>query len=125
LGSDDKEVAIDQNFQADMLKFNDKVDLVSVFKDVIDKPEDDVRLVGKGAACFEDVVVKKGQYVYFEITETPQKVIEKLYQLILIGHVLKKEAEIAAMGIIVNGNRKNFEKASWCLTEFLTRASEL
>ena len=132
LGGKDKNVSKDQNFQADMLlKFNDKVDLVSVFKDVIDKPEDDVRLVrvGSRAACFEDIVVKKGQYVYFEITETPQKVFEKLYQLILNGEVLKREwigeeAEIAAMGIFVNGNRKNFEKATWCLREFLTRASD-
>mmetsp|Transcript_23216 Transcript_23216/g.75522 ORF Transcript_23216/g.75522 Transcript_23216/m.75522 type:complete len:336 (+) Transcript_23216:82-1089(+) len=119
------------NFQCDMcLSFNQDVYLCTLFKDIVDDPGRNVRSVTPGgSAPFTSVLVRTNHYICFEITEAPEKLFEKIYQLSRVSHVLKsdvigKEAQIAATGIFVNGDQAVFDFSCEKVQEFLVKAAE-
>jgi len=85
-------------YQADMcLTFDKDTDLQTIFKDVVVNPAQDIRIYGKHGV----------EYICFEITETPGKIFEKLFQVNRLYNILKSEmmgedSKIAAMGLLTD-----------------------
>ena len=118
-------------YQADMcLAFDNDTDLQTIFKDVVVNPAQDVRIFGKYGVSYENLQVMKAEDICFEITETPGKVFEKLFQVNLLYNVLKGEmmgedSKIAAIGLLTNsGDREDFEVVCGCLSRFFSLASD-
>jgi len=117
-------------FQADLcVSFDEDTDLETIFKDVIDQPAADVKIFGQPGVSYEHFEIRKGEYMCFEITEKPGKVFEKLFQVNRLYNVLKDDmigadTKIAAMGLLMNGKREEFEIVSLCMREFFSLASD-
>ncbi|EKX31622.1 hypothetical protein GUITHDRAFT_122192 [Guillardia theta CCMP2712] len=126
----DIDLATISEYQADMcLTFDNDIDLQTIFKDVVVNPAQDVRIFGKHGVSYEDLQVMKEEYICFEITETPGKIFEKLFQVnrlynVLKGEMIGEDSKIAAIGLLTNGNREDFEVVSGCLSRFFSLASD-
>ena len=118
------------DYQADMcLTFDKDTDLETIFKDVVVNPAQDVRIFGKHGVSYEDLQVMKEEYICFEITEAPGKIFEKLFQInrlynVLKGEMIGEDTKIAAIGLLTNGKREDFEVVSVCLSRFFSLVSD-
>lgn len=123
------------SFQADLcVKFEQDVALHYFFRGLIENFETDVKPVAAtypNHPNFNDVRIRQGQYMCFEITLSLKKILSKIHQLVrlysangLKDDFIGKRAEIAVIGLIVSGDRKKFEDTAEKLRSFFQRASE-
>ncbi|EKX49096.1 hypothetical protein GUITHDRAFT_105177 [Guillardia theta CCMP2712] len=106
----------------------DNLRLGTFFKDLIQDPERDIYRVGTCQQAFSDVNIQRGEYIYFEFCEDPRKLFHVIYNMSIAfnakADILGKDARLAAMGILFNGTREQFDDAGRVATQFFTDARD-
>ena len=118
-----------QTFQTDLcIKPEEDVSLNYIFNGMMD----DVKsLASSNKESFDHVLVKRGEYVCFEITRAMRKIPSKIFQLSrlyspggLKDHFLGRPAKIRAFGVIVSGDRTEFEDLAEKVRAFFVETSK-
>ncbi|EKX35675.1 hypothetical protein GUITHDRAFT_118166 [Guillardia theta CCMP2712] len=120
-------------FQADIcIRLEEDANLQYIFNGMIANCSEDVKsLASMNQESFNDVRVNRGEYVCFEITRAIDKILAKIFQLSrlyapggLKDHFLGRQAKIRAFGLIVSGNRRDFESACDKVRAFFVETSK-
>ncbi|EKX53149.1 hypothetical protein GUITHDRAFT_100862 [Guillardia theta CCMP2712] len=120
------------SYQADLcLKFEQDVYLRDVFQGHIASPDHVKSVASSNNECFNNVLVKRGEYICFEITKPSNQALTKIHQLSrlysqegLKDDFIGRGATIAAFGLIVNGNRQKFEETAEKVRKFFVEAAK-
>ncbi|EKX32216.1 hypothetical protein GUITHDRAFT_148770 [Guillardia theta CCMP2712] len=104
------------------------VDLHYIFNGMM---EDIKSVASSNQESFYDVHVKRGEYVCFEMSQDMHKILTKIVQLSrlyspggLKDHFLGRQAKIRAFGVIVSGDRREFEDLGEKVRAFFVETSK-
>ena len=110
-------------YRADLfLQLKQDITLTALFHRLMRNQTEDVKSVGLCDLSFHEITVRKGECVYFEITESPDELFNKIFQLARIYEMrrqfLGEKTKICATGIIMNGGKSQFTETSLVAKEF-------